>query len=212
MKIGSQPKEPDLNFRRPMFLGLLAVIFLAGGSFVWSISAKISGAVIASGAVVVEGKPKSIQHFDGGIIATIQVSSGDFVEQDQTLMELDDTSIRANLAIYEGRLREALVKQTRLQAELEDKYSFKAPEQRIRKLRLGDPEVSIHQQKTMMNARRSTLEAQQAGQDERIAQFNNQIVGVEGLIKEKRIQITGYDEEIEAASALVENNLSQKVG
>ncbi|MCP4122212.1 MAG: HlyD family type I secretion periplasmic adaptor subunit [Bacteroidetes bacterium] len=206
----SQARKPNLNFNRPMVFGLLAFVILAGGSLAWSMTAKVSGAVIATGSVVVEGKPKSVQHLDGGLIAKIHISSGDRVKRDQVLMELDDTSIRANLAIYEGRLREALVKQSRLRAELEDKETFEAPREQINALDLGNFESSVKQQAAMMNARRSTLDAQLAGQDERISQFQSQIKGVEGLIGEKRIQISGYDEEIWATKVLVEKKLTAR--
>ncbi len=206
----SQARKPNLNFNRPMVFGLLAFVILAGGSLAWSMTAKVSGAVIATGSVVVEGKPKSVQHLDGGLIARIHISSGDRVKRNQVLMELDDTSIRANLAIYKGRLREALVKQARLRAELEDKEIFETPKKQIIALDLGDFESSVKQQIAMMNARRSTLDAQLAGQDERVSQFQNQIKGVDGLIGEKRIQISGYEEEIRAVEVLVDKGLTTR--
>ena len=42
--------------------------------------ASISGAVIAPGVVAVEGKPKTIQHGDGGIVGEILVRDGDRVD------------------------------------------------------------------------------------------------------------------------------------
>ncbi|AVX03477.1 proteases secretion protein PrtE [Maritalea myrionectae] len=201
---------PNLNFRRPVLLGLIALVVLFGGSVAWSMTARISGAVLASGTVIVQGKPKSIQHLDGGIVEQILVNTGDFVEKDQLLIKLDDTAINANLAIYEGRLREALVKQARLQAELEGNPDIIVPSERLDKLGLGDVTGPVGQQIAMMEARYSTIEAQLAAQDERVEQFQNQIDGVSGLIFEKRNQITGFDGEYSSTSELVDKELVPK--
>ena len=52
---------PKLNYRRPALIGMFTLIVLLGGGFAWASIAEISGAVIASGTVIVEGKPKSVQ-------------------------------------------------------------------------------------------------------------------------------------------------------
>jgi len=203
-------KQPNLNFAHPMLFGLLAFVVLVGGSLAWSMRAQVAGAVVSTGSVIVAGKPKSIQHLDGGIVAKIHISSGDAVKQGQILMELDDTALKANLAIYRGRLREALMKQTRLRAELEDQASFEAPLNSIVLLKLGKADTSFHQQRAMMQARRSTLDAQLAGQQERIAQFQNQIAGLQAIIKEKHIQRTQYDEERNVLAGLVKKQLAAR--
>ncbi len=204
----SRHAEPNLNFHRPMLIGLSVLIVLAGGSLIWSMTAKIAGAVIATGSVIVEGKPKTIQHLDGGSVAQIHISSGETVVRGQLLIQLDDTALKANLAIYEGRLREALVKKARLSAELEDNETFEVPHLQIVALKLGAYDVSQRQQKAMMAARRATLQAHLLGQDERFLQFQNQIAGVQGLIKAKRSQIAAYDEEIKAIATLVRKQLA----
>lgn len=38
---------------------------------------KIQGAIIAPGTVVVEGKPKVLQHLEGGVVGEIMVKDGD---------------------------------------------------------------------------------------------------------------------------------------
>ncbi len=202
--------QPSLNYRRPATIGLLALLVLAGGSFAWASMAKISGAIIASGSIVVEGKPKSIQHLDGGIVKHIHISTGDKVDNQQILVELDDTSISANLSIYKSRLRDTLVRQQRLAAELNNKQTFSPPDEVANLLGLGDLSTSVEQQRAMLDARRLTREAQLAQLDEKISQFRNQLVGIDGLIKEKNLQIAGYLEEIQSVMSLVEKKLTSK--
>src|SRR3546814_3208491 len=47
----------------------------------WAAQAKLAGAVIASGSVVVPEQVKVIQHRDGGIVSEIRVANGDSVRQ-----------------------------------------------------------------------------------------------------------------------------------
>lgn len=200
--------SPSLNYKRPAMIGLLALLVLAGGSVAWATYAKISGAVIASGSVVVEGKPKSIQHLDGGIVRQINISAGDLVEEGQALIELDDTSIAANLSIYRGRIKDALIRKSRLVAELEDRTTFDIPSDLIDQMNLGETSSIVQQQVDLMDARRSTREGQFAQLDEKIQQFENQIAGVDGLILEKTNQIDFFAEDIKAMMTLVKKQLA----
>jgi len=171
-------EQPILNYRRPAIIGVLALLVLAGGSFAWASMAQISGAIIASGSIVVEGKPKSIQHLDGGIVKHIHIATGDEVDNQQILVELDDTSIAANLSIYKSRLRDTLVRQQRLLAELNNSHELTAPKEIAILLSLGDLSASMKQQRAMLSARRLTREAQLGQLDEKISQFRNQLIGI----------------------------------
>jgi len=50
-------------------MGLLTFLLFFVGLGVWSHFAKIEGAVIASGTVIISGQPKTLQNLDGGIVA-----------------------------------------------------------------------------------------------------------------------------------------------
>lgn len=106
--------------RWPGILGAVSAVFLLGGGTWWAAETQIAGAVIATGAVEVSGRPKAVQHLDGGIISALHVRDGDMVEQGASLMTLDDTALLANLAIYRARLSEALATRDRLIAEQTD--------------------------------------------------------------------------------------------
>ncbi len=202
--------KPRMNYRGPVLVGLAALAIMFVGGFGWASYARIASAVIASGTVVVEGKPKSVQHLDGGIVKAIHVDTGSRVKRNQILMELDDTTIAANLAIYERRLREAIVQKERLAAELNGEREFAPPSQLAELLKLGDLSASVAQQRSLMKARRLTRESQIEQFDEKIAQLRNQIDGVEGLGTEKEAQIEKYAEEIGAIADLVKKGLATR--
>lgn len=205
---GPPPDRPRLEYRTAARLGLVAILVLFGGSIAWASLASISSAVIATGSIVVFGKPKVVQHLDGGIVQSIYVSSGQSVTADQILVRLDDTSLAANLAIYERRLRDAVALRERLGAELDGKSTFEIPSELVRLLNLGNMTASVAQQQSLLEARRLTREGQIAQLDEKIAQVEHQINGIEGMRGEKERQVAAYAEEIEVVEGLLKEALT----
>lgn len=90
---GYMAAENDIRrlFRLAWFLVIILVVGLGG----WSAAASISGAVIASGTVAVEGKRRAIQHLDGGVIAKLHVKNGDVVEEGSLLVTLQTHELEA---------------------------------------------------------------------------------------------------------------------
>ena len=94
----------------------LALLLVAGAGG-WAATAQLSGAVIATGTVNVDQNLKAVQHRDGGIISEIAVEEGDFVDEGEVLIRLDDVQTKAELAIVASQLAEATVRRARLLAE-----------------------------------------------------------------------------------------------
>lgn len=94
---------------------VMAMLILGLGG--WAATAKLNGAVIAPGSVVVEKNVKKVQHSDGGIVARINVKNGDVVKAGQVLVELDSTQIRAELTVIKGQLTELVARRARLVAQ-----------------------------------------------------------------------------------------------
>ena len=69
-----------------MILGFGGVVVLVGGLSAWSVFASISGAVIASGRVVVENRNQVVEHIDGGTVSGIPVRAGAAVARDEVLL------------------------------------------------------------------------------------------------------------------------------
>ncbi|MGO4676004.1 HlyD family type I secretion periplasmic adaptor subunit [Bosea sp. 2YAB26] len=109
--IAAQPWYGDVprNTRWAKLSGIGIMLMTVMGFGVWGNTAPISGAVIAPGVFVTTGQNKTIQHLEGGVIREIMVREGDVVLPGQLLVQLDDTSSRAEL-------RRHLLKQMRLEA------------------------------------------------------------------------------------------------
>jgi HlyD family type I secretion membrane fusion protein len=102
---------------------LLAGLLIVGVGG-WAAQAKLAGAVIASGYVVVPEQVKTIQHRDGGIVSEIRVGNGDEVKQGDILLRLDDTQTRVELTIIETQLQQIVAMRARLRAERDDHSSI----------------------------------------------------------------------------------------
>ena len=101
----------------PMTLGLIALLVLVGGFGTWAVMAQITGAVIASGQIEVDRNRQVIQHPDGGVVDVILVQEGDAVVKGDTLIRLDASLLKSELAVVEGQLFEIIARRGRLEAE-----------------------------------------------------------------------------------------------
>jgi HlyD family secretion protein len=194
-------KEP---YDRFLMMGFIAIALLIGIGLIWGSFAKIKGAVIAPGVVVVEGKPKTLQHLDGGIVGEIFVADGDAVMKGDIVMRLDPTMLGANEDLVNTRLREAMARVARLEAERDGQDGITWPDDLI--MAKDDPIVAsamIGQEK-LFNARNVAAFGQVDQLQQRIAQFNDQISGLQSLIVSKESQAMKIREEAEAKRVLVE--------
>src|SRR6267154_24378 len=97
--------------------GAVLAFLLVGGIGVWASTTELSGAVLASGTVIVESSVKKVQHVTGGIVAQLFARDGDKVSGGDVLVRLDDTVLRANLAIVTKGIDDMTARKARLESE-----------------------------------------------------------------------------------------------
>ncbi len=206
MQIAPPPRQPRTALSRAGVIATLVSLSLVAGTAAWAFLTEIGSAVVATGAVTIEGKPKSIQHLDGGIVQEILVSDGDLVEAGQVLMRLDPDLLTANLQIYLNRLAETVTREARLQPELDGSAMIDfAPANGLLSGRdLGDLEVG---ETSIFEARAEIQAGRKAQLEERIQQYGNQIEGLAALIAAKREQAGYIDTEIGRLKTLQEKGL-----
>ena len=165
---------------------------------------EIDGAVVAPGTLIIEGKPKVVQHLDGGIVREIHLSDGDFAEQGDLILKLDDVLLSANIEIYSTRLRTALAKKDRLNAEREEAKEITWDNKLLDLLELK-PDPKVHDgEETLFEARRATLTNQLEQLDEQEAQLTSQIEGIDAIATSKANQIRLVSQELDGLESLLD--------
>lgn len=166
------------SINRHLRIALAAATMLILGAGGWAATTEISGAVLASGIVVVEANVKKVQHPTGGVVGTINVRNGQRVGQGDVLLRLDPTIAAANLAVVTKGLDAVAIKQRRLEAERDGSDAILVPNQLL--ARLGEPDLaSLLQTETrFFVSRRQARDGLRAQLGERITQFEQQIEGL----------------------------------
>lgn len=117
---------PNLSAKWPLIVGMLALAVLICGFGVWSINARLAGAIISHGNVQVDQNRQVVQHASGGVVHKIRAHDGDLVSAGDILIELDPTMLRTERTVAEGQLFEAMARRARHEAErdLADQVTF----------------------------------------------------------------------------------------
>jgi HlyD family secretion protein len=187
--------------------GIAAVVLLVAGVGGWAMTTELSGAVVASGLLVVESNVKKVQHPTGVVVGELHVRDGDRVEVGDLLVRLDETVTRANLAIVVKSLDELAARQARLEAERDGAEAVAFPDGLI--ARAGNPDVgriTAGEQK-LFELRKSAREGQKAQLRERTLQQQEEIQGLTGQAAAKRQEIELIHRELEAVRDLWKKNL-----
>ena len=183
-------------------LFMVALLFFTGGY--WAATVPLSGAVLAPGSVTVAGKAKTVQHPDGGVVTALQVDDGTIVEKGDLLIRLDDTLLRANLNIYTNRLQEAVAQRSRLVAERDSRSLISWDYSVLSKHDIAASDAVEHDQTSLFAARKNTLNGQGNQYREQIAQYENQLLGIEAQKRSTDEQIALLEEELAGIEKLDE--------
>ncbi|MDX2306618.1 MAG: HlyD family type I secretion periplasmic adaptor subunit [Hyphomicrobium sp.] len=170
-----------------------------GGALVLITVLSVSGAVIATGRVNVEGNYKTIQHLDGGIVAKIHVKNGDRVAEGDVLIDLDKTQLAASLAVARGRVIDLSIQKARLEAERDDRAEFTPPPAE------GAEAAAIAAAQTQLfNARRTRQLGQRSVLAQRKSQLDDEIGGLTSQLTSTSRQREINDRELKTVLPLFE--------
>jgi len=188
---------PNPSYDRYLKMGMISLAFLVLGMGGWATFFQLNGAVIAPGTVIVEGKPKIIQHIDGGIVGHIPVSEGQMVQAGDVLMTLDPTILEANRTMVKTRFDEALARVARLEAERDNLREIVWPKALETSEDIPALELAKIGQTKLFEARRISAWGEVNQLRKRIAQSKDQIGGLESLIEANGRQINLIAGELE---------------
>ena len=188
-------------------LSYLTVFLLVIGLGGWTVLAKIQGAVIAAGQVAVDGKPKVIQHLDGGIISEISVKEGDFVAAGQTIIKLDATILNANLDAAKTNYFENQALINRLEAEQNGRANIVWSRDLSRNRAAAHVDKAMSGQEQLFEARRNALQGEIAQFTQNVEQLKDEGIGIISEIDFTRSELNLVDQELRKMTELLRQSL-----
>ncbi len=185
----SKTTSAHRQVQRYLVAGLATCLLLVGGVGGLAAVTKMSGAVIASGRLVVDSNVKKVQHPTGGVVGEIRVRDGDLVKAGDILVRLDETTTRANLAIVSKSLDEFYARLARLEAERDGKNTVSFPD--VLTSRQGEVAVaaSMTGEQSLFDFRYQARSGQRSQLRERIAQLSEETAGLTEQRQAKRREI-----------------------
>ena len=200
--------DGDRRLRR-LGYWLTAVLILGCG--VWATFAPIDTGALAPGIVQVEGKRKSVQHLEGGIVAAIMVSNGDSVSKDDPLLSVDVTQANSELLILAGRRIDLQGKLDRLVAERDDMDSLRFSEG-LRVLGEDDDRAAtaMASESTLFTARRADRDGEVQLLLQQQAQLSEQAAGFEAILASSNTLLSSLDTEIADLAELLRDGYVDK--
>lgn len=199
--------DPRRDIRIASFFGLVTLGVLLGTVGLWAATAPLSGAVIASGKVVVESNVRRIQHPSGGVVAEIFVRDGDAVRAGDVLLRLDETNARASLALIDIELVRMQARKARLEAERDGLEQPVFPQGLLARVNDAAAVEAVEGEQRLFEVRKAAADVQRAQFRERIQQSNEEIVGLLAQIEAREVQTRLINQELESVRTLYDKGL-----
>lgn len=202
----------DLEFEKPpvgrvVVIGAAIIAMFFGVFGMWAALAPLNTAAIASGEVMVDGRRKTIQHFEGGIVSEILVKDGTVVKSGQVLVRLQRTQAQAMLSLVDGRSIAARSLAARLMAERDGAKTLTFPADIRSVEKNSQVRAAMDGQRRIFNARRDSLASKTALLRERGAQVRTEIRGLRAQIAADDRQLVLIEEELSGIRSLVKRGL-----
>lgn len=183
-----------------VFLGV------AGG---WAATTNLSGAVISSGFLVVEGKAKKVQHPVGGIIATLHIQEGQQVSKGEVVARLDTKLIQADLDAASSALSQLYARKMRINAELVHAKDVTIGRDLRDRLSGQALEKVMSAELRLFTDRISEREGEKSRLDEQIEQLHEKIDGLNQEITAKEEEFELVRQDVDVQKKLLAQKLTQ---
>lgn len=190
--VDKEKKQDDTS--RPVRIGIWVLLIGFGSMLLWAALAPLDEGVPCQGTVSIATKSKVVQHLDGGVIDSVHVKEGQFVEQGEVLLSLYSQKSRARYEDVHQRYLALRAAESRLEAEQQGKLEISFHDDL-----LNDPDQDLvlqfmQNEKKLFSARQRVLRL-----------LKEQLAGIRGLVSE------GYaplDQQRELEKKIAEINLA----
>lgn len=118
----------DIDHKDRVSYHLVWVVFIGFSAFLaWAYVSEIERVITAMGKAYPYSKLQTVEHYEGGRVDQILVSTGQSVEKNQLLVTLSPIQTAGELNIKADQLAELSIRQSRLLAEYENRPEFQVP-------------------------------------------------------------------------------------
>jgi len=191
-------------------LGIFALVLTFGALLGWSSLTPLHSAVVATGQISVASRNKTVQHLDGGEVKYIGVKDGDWVEQGQLLLQLDNTLLDIRLDNSKKQLFEISANLERLKTERKNQEQLTFSDELHSQTKSEFEKETLLSQQNLFRSRRETLHSEQTVLQQRLKQHNKQMSGLQRLLKTIRTRLSLLNDDIKALETLVSKNMAPK--
>jgi len=176
--------------------------------FGWATMTTMERAVLAGGQLIPEGRRKTVNLLEPGILRQLLVKEGQVVEAGQPLLQLDVTQAeaqadQARAQFWSGRARIA-----RLRAEQAELRSLEFPED-VQRAAAADAAVRVflEAEQALFEARWQNFDGQISVQERNIAQLQEQINGARSQRQANEAQLRSAREQLAGMRTLQQQGL-----
>lgn len=199
-------KSPPVGqVARTSFLVLLLTLV---PFFAWATMTTMERAVLAAGVLIPEGRKKTVNLLEPGILRRLLVREGQIVDAGQPLLQLDVTQAEAQADQARAQFWSGRAKIARLRAEQAESRTLTFPDDVMRNA-AGDPAVRVflEAEQALFEARWQSFDGAVAVQERNIAQLQEQINGVRAQRQANEAQLRSAREQLSGMRTLQQQGL-----
>jgi HlyD family secretion protein len=199
-------KSPPVG--RTLRLALLALGLTLVPFFGWATMTTMERAVLATGTLIPEGRRKTVNLLEPGILRRLLVREGEVVDAGQPLLQLDVTQAEATADQARATFWSGRAKIARLRAEQAELRALSFPDELMRTA-AGDPamRVFLEAEQALFEARWKTFDGQASVQERQITQFQEQIAGARAQRAAAEAQLRSAREQLQGMRQLQSQGL-----
>lgn len=193
---------------RPASWTMMGII---GTFFLWSIFARFDEVSVATGEVVPQGRVKTIQHLEGGIIEDLFVQDGDIVKVDTPLVQINLGQLASSREEAQIRLDGLMLAKARLEAEAEGKEMVLPAEAAARQPQLVAAEKATHEARLReLNSTLAVLENQVHQRERDVNDVNARLQAADNGLKLARERLSMSEDLLkDGLTSRLEHNQAQ---
>ncbi len=200
------------DYSRQLKLGCAIILVCVLGFFLWAGVAPIASASLSQGRVVAETKVKTVEHFEGGIIASLLVSEGDYIHKGDVLLHLAKDQAEARLKQLKTREIAEAIRLARLEAEQTFAKDIVMPEWLLQVAKDDSyTKVQIQQQRQLFVQRKLSLQSQFDIYQQQKQQLKRKVVGLQQEREELQRSLDIVSEQLGIYAGLVESGNLPKI-